>query len=186
MNPQELLDFWFEGQPDRFREIWFQRDDAFDAVIRDRFEGTTAAALDGRLDHWAATPEGLLALVIALDQLPRNLHRGTPAAFGGDARALHWARHGVETGMDAALTPVQRNFLYLPFMHAEDLTEQERCVRLFEAMTGLPQVERPIDSARRHHEVIRRFGRFPHRNTALRRASTPEEEAYVATPGTAF
>jgi uncharacterized protein (DUF924 family) len=187
MNADDVLDFWFQGDPNLFRrERWFKRDDAFDAQIRDRFGLAVEAALDGALDPWADTPEGMLALVIVLDQFPRNIHRGSYLAFAGDAHARHIAGDGVAGGVDALLTPVQRCFVYLPFEHAEDLADQDFSVRLFETLAGEPQLAGSIDYARRHRDVIRHFGRFPHRNAALGRPSTLAEQEYLAEPGSGF
>ena len=187
MNAPDILDFWFEGDPAICRqERWFTRDDLFDAAIRARFALAVEAAQDGALDPWAATPEGALALVLVLDQFPRNIHRGTHLAFAGDAHARRIARAALAAAADADLTPVQRVFLYLPFEHAEEMADQDLSVRLFETLRGLGAVESTIPYAHRHREVIARFGRFPHRNAALGRASTPAEEAYLAEPGAGF
>lgn len=180
----DLLEFWFAEGADGWRDIWFRRDDAFDAVLRDRF-GALAAP-----DDWAATPQGALALCLALDQLPRNLHRGTAAAFAKDFRARRIARQAVlERRFDLALTPTQRVFLYLPFEHSEDLADQDLSVALFEGLRDHPRHAAPqgaIDYAWRHRAVIQRFGRFPHRNQALGRESTEIERAYLAQPGAGF
>ena len=184
MNAAEVLDFWFDGDPTAFRrERWFKRDDVLDAQIRERFAFTVEAAIDGALDAWSATPEGALALVIVLDQFPRNIHRGSYLAFGGDAHARRIARNAVAEGLDVVLTPVQRCFLYLPFEHSEDLADQDLAVLLFDALKGEPELAGAVESAQGHREVIRRFGRFPHRNAAVGRSSTPEELAYIASSG---
>nr|WP_283949725.1 DUF924 family protein [Limobrevibacterium gyesilva] len=181
------MDFWFQGEPNLFRrDPWFTKNEDFDAQCRTRFAVTAEAALDGTLDPWADTPAGTLALLIALDQFPRNIHRGTYMAFAGDAHARRIARGAVAGGVDARLTPVQRVFLYLPFEHSEDLADQDLSVRLFEQLDGEAQLAGCIDYAHRHRDVVRRFGRFPHRNAALGRASTAEEEAYLAEPGSGF
>lgn len=188
--PQEVLDFWFEGEPGLFRRRWFQRDDDFDAAIRARFGGAVAPARDGALDGWAETPEGALALTILLDQFPRNLFRGTPEAFASDAHARAIARRAVlERRHDLALHPVQRGFLYLPFEHSEEMADQALSVTLFEGLRDHGESRQPggvIDYAWRHWEVIRRFGRFPHRNAALGRRDTAAETAYLAQPGAGF
>jgi uncharacterized protein (DUF924 family) len=181
LTSDDVLQFWFDGDPNLFRrELWFLQNDAFDTLCRDRFATTVQAALDGTLDPWADTPAGTLALLIALDQLPRNIHRGTYMAFAGDAHARRVARGTVDGGAHAHLTPVQRVFLYLPFEHSEDPADQDLSVRLFEALGGEPQLAGCVDYAHRHRDVIRRFGRFPHRNAALGRANTVEEQAYLA------
>lgn len=175
----DLLSFWFApGMSER----WFAKDPAFDAELGRRFGTLAAAAARGELDRWADTARGALALVLLLDQLPRNLHRGKPAAFSQDARARAVAGAALAAGFDAELTPPERQFLYLPFEHSEDPADQDRAVELFQAL-GDPE---QLHWALRHQEVIRRFGRFPHRNAILGRPSTPEEEAFLAGPDSGF
>ena len=183
-----VLEFWFgpEG-PRAARDVWFRKDPAFDARIRERFGDLVEAALAGRLDHWEdAGPESALALVIVLDQFTRNLFRDTPRMFAGDDRALAIARRLVDSGADRRLTPVQRWFAYMPFEHAESLAEQERAVALFDELRAYPASAGAYDWAVRHRDVIRRFGRFPHRNEILGRESTADEIAFLATPGSRF
>lgn len=185
--PDTVLDFWFKGEPARFRDSWFRADAAFDAVCVTRFGSVLQDARDGALDNWADTPRGVLSLVIVLDQLSRNIHRGRPAAYAADAQALAVARAAQARGFDRKLSPVERVFLYLPFEHAESLPEQDLAVALFETLRGsFDEANATIDVARRHRDVIRRFGRFPHRNAILGRDSTPEEQAFVAEPGSGF
>lgn len=187
MTAEDVLQFWFERKPNLLRRRrWFKSDEQFDARCRERFEFTVRAAMDGALDNWAETPAGALALVIVLDQLPRNIYRGTHMAYGGDAHARRIARAALNQGFDAKLTPVERMFLYLPFEHSENLADQDFAVRLFSALAQEPGLEKVHDSAKRHRKVIRRFGRFPHRNAALGRASTPAEEAFLHEPGNRF
>ena len=187
MTPEDVLDFWFGDDPTLFREAWFRTDPTFDAACRARFGTVLEAARTGALDSWAETPRGTLALVIVLDQLSRNIHRGTPDAFAADTRARALARAAVARGDDRRLGPLERSFLYLPFEHAEDLADQAMSVRLFETLRGTyDTADRAIEYAERHREVIRRFGRFPHRNAILGRASTAEELAYLAEPGSGF
>lgn len=178
----DILRFWFDETEERF---WFARNDDFDRTIRDRFGSTVAAAAEGRLDHWAATPRGALALVLLLDQFPRNLFRGSSRAFATDAAALATARAAIDRGLDLdpALERRQRVFFYLPFMHSESLADQEACVRLMRERGGS---EVNIDFAERHRAIIERFGRFPHRNAVLGRQSTPEELAFLQQPGSSF
>jgi len=192
---EELLGFWLgpldaEGlaapaQPER----WFSRDPDFDAELRRRFGALHEAARAGRLDRWAETPRGRLALVILLDQLSRNLHRGRADAFAADAHALALARGALTRGEDLELAPCERIFLYLPFEHAEHPDAQEVSVERFRALAAAapararPLFESFLDYAVRHRDVIARFGRFPHRNAALGRASTPEERAYLEQGG---
>jgi uncharacterized protein (DUF924 family) len=181
---EDILHFWFEDDPDAYRWAWFRRDDAFDATIRAGFATMLEPARAGALDDWAATPEGALALVILLDQFPRNLYRDSALAFASDAHALSMARRVVlERRMDLALRPMQRLFLYLPFEHAEDLAAQNISVALLEGLRDHKAHAAPggtIDHAWRHRDEILRFGRFPYRNAALGRDSTPAELAYLA------
>jgi len=191
LGPLDVLSFWFGrpgspeyGQP---RSEWFRKDEAFDAGIRARFLPAVEVALAGGLSVWAAEPQGLLALLILLDQFPRNLFRGTARAFAGDAQARHLAEVAIDRGWDSNLTAGEKLFVYLPFEHSEALADQERSVALFSALAaGHPGCEGFLDYAHRHHEVIARFGRFPHRNAALGRPSTPEETSYLAQPGSGF
>jgi uncharacterized protein (DUF924 family) len=187
--PDDVLRFWFaDGNAAR----WFVRDAAFDAAIREQFASTVHAAGDGRLQGWTRTPEGWLALLIVLDQFPRNLYRDDARAFACDTRALSTALKGLERGDDLLLPVWRRAFAYLPLEHAEDLALQDRAVALFAALCAAAgpghraQAEEFLDYARRHREVIVRFGRFPHRNATLGRASTRAELAYLAEPGAGF
>ncbi len=186
---QDVLDFWFA---EAGVAHWFAADAAFDAQIRERFGAAVEAAADGRLDGWAATPSGWLALLILLDQFPRNLYRNDPRAWAADASAQRMALSGLARGDDRQLPAVQRVFAYLPLEHAEDMALQQRSVALFEALCAdAPAEQRKpfgefLDYARRHREVIARFGRFPHRNAALGRPDTPEEALYLAQPGAGF
>ncbi len=189
-----VLDFWF-GPPEdpghaQPRAAWFQKDDAFDDQIRQRFGPLIERALRGEIDDWLSRPVQALpalAQVIVLDQFTRNSWRGTARAFAGDARALQTARALVASGADRTLTGVQRSFAYLPFEHAEDLSHQRTAVQLFQQLAqDEPARASSLDWAQRHLDVVARFGRFPHRNAALGRASTPEELAYLALPGAGF
>lgn len=179
VSAHDLLAFWFE---DSGKERWFGGDAGFDAEIRARFLTLQEEAAAGRHDDWASSPLGVVALCILLDQLPRNLFRGTPRAFATDAKALALSKAAIDRGfdMDPALTDDHRLFLYLPFEHSEDLADQQRSVQLQTAGIADPEY---VDYARRHLAVIERFGRFPHRNAILGRASTPEEEAHLAEHG---
>jgi len=187
---REVLEFWFgttgSAERGRPRKAWFEKSDAFDATIRSRFLATHAAAEAGLLDAWERTPYAALARVIVLDQFPRNMHRGTPRAFATDAKALAAARGLVERGFDAAMVPVERCFAYLPFEHAEDPAMQRRALELFRGLGHDAWSALTLDYAQRHHDVIARFGRFPHRNAILGRASTPEEAEFLRQPGSAF
>jgi uncharacterized protein (DUF924 family) len=180
----DVLDFWFAGDPTARRAVWFEKNAAFDADCA-RFAPALEQAKAGVFDAWAETPKGTLALLILLDQMSRNLHRGSAEAFAADVKAQAIARAAVARGFDQTLHPVERMFLYLPFEHAEDLAMQDESVRLFEA-SGDALGALTVDYAHRHRDVIRRFGRFPHRNAALGRANTPAEEDYLAQPGAGF
>lgn len=171
----EIVSFWEEAGPDR----WFAKDEAFDAEIRARFVDTYRAAAAGELDEWEALPRGALALLILLDQFPRNMFRGTREAYRTDATALLLAERAIETGHDRAFDPPLRRFFYLPFTHAEDLAAQERGVALNEAAGD----EDGATWARHHRDIVARFGRFPHRNAILGRPTTAEEEAFLKENG---
>lgn len=184
-----VLDFWFAtGTPEenRPRPAWWARNDAFDAEIRHRFASLHDQASTRRLEHWRAEPESALALVLVLDQFTRNLMRGSPQTYACDAHALDVAKGAIASGFDQKLLPIRRQFFYLPFMHSEVLAEQDRCVALFEALTGLPDQENSLKFARRHQEIVARFGRFPHRNALLGRTTTPEEAQFLQGPNSAF
>jgi uncharacterized protein (DUF924 family) len=191
VTPVDVLDFWFGapgsgefGQP---RKYWFEKKPAFDEEIRRRFLSALEDAAAERLDGWTAQPEGLLALIILLDQFPRNLFRNEPRSFATDSQALDLARQAVKQGFDGRLMPVQRVFAYLPYEHSEDLAMQDRSVTLFAGLAeGREGFGAYLDYAEKHRAVIRRFGRFPHRNAILGRASTPEEIEYLAQPGAGF
>ncbi|GJJ02587.1 hypothetical protein RugamoR64_31250 [Duganella rhizosphaerae] len=203
MNEQvrAVFDFWFQpagGQAaDAARREWFQKNDDFDREIASRFGALIEQALAGGLHAWDAEgPQSALARILVLDQFCRNVHRGTPLAFGGDQQALQAALDMVGAGQDLALPPLQRAFVYLPFEHAENMAMQEQAVALYTRMADAGRDTAPaatsqaiagmLDYAQRHREVIRRFGRFPHRNAILGRASTPEEQAFLQQPGSGF
>ena len=187
---QAVLDFWFgiAGSPGygQERKEWFVKDAAFDAQIRDRFGALHARALAGELTEWEQAPRSAMALIILLDQFSRNMHRDTASSFAGDTRALALARRMVAQGWDAQFAPVLRAFIYLPFEHSEDLAAQEQALELFGRLPDEPYLAGMFEWARKHHEVIRRFGRFPHRNAILGRISTPEEEVFLRRPGSRF
>jgi uncharacterized protein (DUF924 family) len=181
IEAREVLAFWF-GPAEERRAEWFRKDDAFDAQIRERFGALVEQALAGALRDWDGTVDGALARVLLLDQFTRNIFRGTPRAFAGDALALDGARTVVARGDDLRLSPLQRVFVYLPFEHAEDRATQSESMRLFETL-GDPDF---LDYARRHAAIVERFGRFPHRNAILGRASTAEEVEFLKEPGSGF
>ena len=183
---QEILAFWFGPAPHAARDVWFRKDAAFDATIRARFRDTTEAALGGAYRDWTATPRGTLARVLLLDQFTRNMFRDTPRAFAGDPDALAMAAAAVDAGHDRALDPHERWFLYLPFEHAEDLAAQERSIALCTRLRDEAGLAAPLEWAEKHAVIVRRFGRYPHRNAILGRVSTPDEIAFLAQPGSRF
>jgi uncharacterized protein (DUF924 family) len=189
MRAQEVLDFWFgrEGEPGygAFREAWFRRDPEFDRQIRDRFEALYEAAPAGELDDWKLEARSCLALVIVLDQFPRNIYRGDPRSYATDRKAQEIAEYAVDRALDRELPPFQRGFLYMPFMHSEDLDHQRRSVELFRGLEGSAEGD-SAGYAVRHMEIIERFGRFPHRNEILGRHTTPEEAEFLTQPGSSF
>jgi len=192
MTAREVLDFWF-GAPGsasdgQARREWFVKNPSFDAEVRQRFGAAIECALGGGLREWDQQgPQGVLARILVLDQFTRNAWRDTPRAFEGDTLALQAAHRLADSGAHRELPPQQRAFAYLPFEHAEDAAMQERAVALFTALAaGHPGFEEMRDYAHRHRGVIARFGRFPHRNAILGRASTPEEIAFLREPGSRF
>ena len=175
MHPEAVLDFWFQ----RERKAWFAKDERFDAEIRARFLPLYERAAGGGLPDWLQAPRSCLALVIVLDQFPRNLFRGEARAYSTDARARDAARMIVDQGWDLTFSPDERTFAYLPFEHSESIEDQERSLKLFEGGEN-------FEWARKHYDIVRRFGRFPHRNAALGRESTPEEIEFLRQPGSSF
>lgn len=169
-----LIAFWLDAGPQR----WFKRDDAFDATFRERFLALHERAARGELDGWLVTPRGALALALLLDQFPRNAFRGTPRMYATDAHARRVARLALERGDDGQLPQELRNFLYLPFMHSEELADHEISVAKTAALPGDQH-----RYALHHRDIVERFGRFPHRNAILGRTSTPEEERFIAEGG---
>ncbi|MBB4361676.1 uncharacterized protein (DUF924 family) [Bradyrhizobium sp. CIR18] len=169
--PSGILAFWREAG----RERWYKRNDAFDAEVRRRFLALWQKAVAGELASWEASDDGALALVIVLDQFPRNMFRGTSQAFASDAQARDVARRAIDRGVDERIDPVLLEFVYLPFMHSEHLPDQLRCVALFQNTENAENLK----YAREHADIIQRFGRFPHRNRLLGRDSTEEEQAFL-------
>ncbi len=190
---REVLDFWF-GEKDspafgQSRAIWFRKSDEFDAELRGRFGEFVEKALGHELDDWANNrddPEPPLAFILLLDQMTRNIYRGTARMFAGDARALAVAREMIAAGLDNSLLPVQRQFCYLPLEHAEDGAAQEESLRLFETLKDFPETGDAHEWAVRHAVIIGRFGRYPHRNQVLGRLSTAEEVEFLRQPGSGF
>jgi uncharacterized protein (DUF924 family) len=167
----DVVAFWRDAGPER----WFNRDSAFDEDIRRRFFAAYEAGARGELHGWSDTPEGALALVILLDQFPRNMFRGQARAFETDPLACAVAKRALARGDDRKIDASMRGFFFLPFMHSEDLADQEHCVALYQAAND----ENGLKYAREHADIIRRFGRFPHRNRALNRTTTIEEQAFL-------
>ena len=193
IEASEILTFWFDdpdrpgsefGQP---RQCWFRQDPEFDDQVRSRFLTTYAQARQGDCDTWMTTPTGALALVVLLDQLPRNMFRGSARSFEADAQALTVAKTAIAQGFDHQVSSVERQFFYLPLEHSENLANQDQAVALFEPLAAAdPRLRSTLDYAYRHREVITRFGRFPHRNEILGRVSTPAELEFLQQPGSRF
>jgi uncharacterized protein (DUF924 family) len=190
---EEILGFWFgKGDPaGRFepRPEWFSKapDPGFDAEVRTRFLKNHELAASGGLEGWREDPRGRLALLLLLDQFPRNMFRGTARAYATDAEALRLADHAVSAEMDGELPPIWRWFVYVPFMHAEDAAHQRRSVRLFlDLAEEHPEAAKILPCALRHAEIVERFGRFPHRNAILGRETTPDEARFLRRPDSSF
>lgn len=200
-TPATIHAFWFGATADaddeaaiiaRQSALWWKKQPEVDGEIRRRFAPLVGRTAVGELDDWLASPRGRLALILLSDQFPRNIWRGQAAAFAFDVLALRWAKQTVARGLDRDARPIERVFLYLPLEHSEDLADQREAVRLFDALTDeVAPKQRPafadyLDYARRHLEIIERFGRFPHRNAALGRETSPEEAEFLRQPGSRF
>lgn len=197
-SPAAILDFWFGAlagdttTAQARQQLWWSKNAVIDAEIRERFGPAVAAAAAGAHREWAREPRGRLALILLFDQFPRNIYRDTPQAFAHDGLALRLALDGIAAAADRSLRAIERVFFYLPLEHAESAALQERSVALFTALAdSVPEADRKTfagfaDYAVRHHDVIRRFGRFPHRNHILGRASTAAEEQFLQQPGSSF
>ena len=185
-SASDVLDFWFGREDDPgyggFREAWFRKDEAFDAAVRDRFGGLYEEAAAGGLDGWREDAKNCLALVIVLDQFPRNMFRGDARTHATDAEALEAAAYAVDRGLDRELPPLQRMFLYMPYMHSEDVGDQRRSTALAEEAGGPDVTEYAVG----HRDIVERFGRFPHRNAVLGRETTPEEAEFLTQPGSSY
>lgn len=200
MNTQSehVLAFWFGSGTSaveiaaRQGKLWFSKSPENDQLVADRFGDTLIAARTGKLDHWVATPQGRLALILVLDQFPHHIHRDQPMAFATDPQALELAMAALAEGEDRRLTMIERVFLYLPLEHAETLFMQDHAVALYASLLREAKddehelFESFLDYAKRHRDVIARFGRFPHRNAILDRPSTPEEIEFLKQPGSRF
>jgi uncharacterized protein (DUF924 family) len=183
---RDILAFWFGPPPRVERAEWFRKDDAFDASIRTRFGTNVDAAIDGAYADWTSTPHGALARILLTDQFTRNIYRGTPRAFAGDPVALDTAMKAVAAGHDRALEPLERWFCYLPYEHSESAEVQTQSLALFRKLADETGNRDPLVWAERHAVIVRRFGRYPHRNAILGRPSTPEEIAFLREPGSSF
>jgi len=197
-RPESVLDFWFgapgsaTGIAGRQNRLWFGKSPANDQAVIEGFTATLADATACRLDHWSGTPRGRLALVIVLDQFPHHIYRDQPQAFATDPQALNLTLAALAADEDRQLTPIERVFLYLPLEHAESLEMQDRSVALYEILAheAAPDeralFDNFLDYARKHRDVVARFGRFPHRNAILGRLSTPDEREFLTQPGSRF
>ncbi len=195
---ESILRFWFGTATDDLEvagqqgKLWWKKDAQADARIRERFAGVLDDAVNARCDDWLNEARGRLAMIILTDQFSRNMYRDTPRAFAHDPLALKWCKDGLQKGVDRALRPIERVFLYLPLEHSESLEDQERSVELFTALAdGVAENQRElfsgyIDYAVRHRDIVRRFGRFPHRNAILGRESSAAELEFLKQPGSSF
>jgi uncharacterized protein (DUF924 family) len=198
IQPENILDFWFGPSGTateivgRQRKLWFGKSPANDLAVTEQFTSTLLAATAGQLDHWASTPRGRLALVIVLDQFPHHVYRDQPLAFATDPQALALSLDALAATEDRQLTPIERVFLYLPLEHAESNALQDQSVSLYEKLAhDVPAGERALfddflDYARKHRDVVARFGRFPHRNAILGRPSSADELEFLTQPGSRF
>jgi uncharacterized protein (DUF924 family) len=197
-GPSQVLDYWFgTGDDDaitagRQAALWWQKNPAVDAEIRQRFEAPLQRAADGDLETWSATARGRLALILLTDQFPRNMYRDTPGMYAHDEQARSLCVDGLDRGHDRALRPIERVFFYLPLEHSEDVEDQARCVALMRALACEVRAdwrdvfEDFVGYALAHQRIVDRFGRFPHRNEILGRASTEEELEFLKQPGSSF
>lgn len=178
---KDIIDFWFE---DSSPQQWFQKNPDYDALIKSRFLETYEIARQGAVDSWKNDADGVLALCLVLDQFPRNMFRDTPQAFATDSQALLVAKYAISKGLDQVVSPRKRRFVYLPFEHSENLSDQRKSLELFQTL----KADDPLsyEYAQRHLDVIEKYGRFPHRNVILGRDNTPEEDHYLAQIGSGF
>jgi uncharacterized protein (DUF924 family) len=197
---ESILTFWFEDlkdgemPPEEKMKMWWEKDEATDEYIRTNFESDLLSAMEGGLQEWKDSPRGILAFIILLDQFSRNIYRGLPAAFSQDSIALKTSARGIEKGFDKDLHPAQRVFFYMPYMHSEDIRMQEKSLQLFRGLEKefktfpklLPALSENRKYAEAHYDIIKRFGRYPHRNEILGRESTSEELEFLKQPGSSF
>lgn len=189
IQADDMLHFWFgctDGSRSEPRKEWFAKDPQFDDSCRRAFAGAWEAARQGAFDSWQETPRQALALVVLLDQIPRNIFRGDPRSFASDFKALEVARAALAKGFDENLSPLEQVFLYLPFEHAERLEDQDQCLALGDGLPPGALRDRFCDIARKHRAIILRFSRFPHRNRALGRPTTEAEAAFLQGPDSSF
>lgn len=179
ITPSTILNFWFSEST---RPKHFIKDSHFDNEITERFLSIYNIAADNQLPHWNSSAEGCLAVIIILDQFPRNMFRNTPKAFATDHHARATAKAAIKQNLDTQLTQEQQIFLYMPFMHSETLEEQELSIQLYQQLG----IENNLKFAIAHHGIIKEFNRFPHRNEIMNRESTPEELAFLEKPGSSF
>lgn len=198
VSPQSIREFWFGNSEDDAQvvaaqsKLWWSKNAVVDAAMRQRFEPSVKQAARGHLDDWLSEPQSRLALILLADQFTRNIYRNTARMYALDSLALAWCKYGIDNGAAGQLRPIERVFLYMPLMHSESLKDQQGSVALFEELSlAVPEAQRKpfdgsLDFARRHRDVIARFGRFPHRNALLQRTSTAKETAFLQEPGSSF
>lgn len=198
VNPEEVLDYWFgplandQDFPEHKASLWFKKSDATDAEIRERFGDAVISAQSGGFSQWREEPRSRLALIILLDQFTRNIFRGDAQAFAGDHIALELTRDGIAQGVDRKLSLIERIFFYLPLEHSESMEVQEESMKAYQGLRDevsgdwIPRADDYLNYARRHMEIIQRFGRYPHRNQILGRENTPEEAEFLTQPGSGF
>jgi uncharacterized protein (DUF924 family) len=184
----DVLDFWFGTGAARgkARPEWYRKDPAFDEDLRHRFGTLHGEASRHEIDSWRARPDSMIALIVVLDQFSRNLYRDDPRAFAQDDYACECARQAIARGDEQKLIPVERQFLYMPFEHSESEADQEYAIAKMRSLDAFPETKGLVEWAERHAVIIRRFGRFPHRNAVLGRESTAEELAFLEQPGSRF
>ena len=183
---EDIVQFWFGNAPGERRKAWFVKDPAFDAQISARFMPAYEAAAAGTLADWKNAARESLALIVLTDQFPRNMFRNSGRAFETDAMALATAKRVIDAGWDAKMLPVERMFVYLPFEHSESMADQDRSCALFAPLNAFPETSDAVEYSEKHRAIVKRFGRFPHRNAALRRETTPEEIEFLKQPGSGF
>ncbi len=178
MQPDDIIEFWLQAGP----QIWFKKDDAFDQSVKEKFQTLPDQIIEGHYDQWQTNPNGMLASVLALDQFPRNIYRGTARAFAYDDEARKCAKKAIDQCWDQQVSAQLKAFFYLPFMHSEDMNDQRFCLSLYQKAGD----KEGIDYARQHLELIEKYGRFPHRNALLGRKSTQEELDHLNTKNAGF